>query len=79
MPGRLSIYHPPGTLSLKANPFGKDVANLELFRALAQHGGFEQIDVLSAQPVADDQLSAELLQGREAATRLKGASLTDPS
>ncbi len=46
MARRLSIFHPAGELALGRNPFGKDVANLELFRALARHGGFEQIDIL---------------------------------
>src|SRR6185503_17058050 len=35
-----------GHFDLKPNMFGKDVANLELFQALARHGGFSQLDVL---------------------------------
>ena len=62
MASRLSIFHPPGVLSLKANPFGKDVANLELYRALARHGGFERIDMLSARP-ADGAATVEALLG----------------
>ena len=50
MARRLSIFHPGGELRLKANPFGKDVANLELYRALARHGGFERIDIVGQQP-----------------------------
>jgi D-inositol-3-phosphate glycosyltransferase len=44
---RLAIYHPSGRLGLGQNPFGKDVANLQLYRALANHGGYDQIDLLS--------------------------------
>lgn len=62
MASRLSIFHPPGVLGLKANPFGKDVANLELYRALARHGGFERIDMLSARP-ADAAATVEALLG----------------
>lgn len=47
MASRLAIYHPAGRLGLGQNPFGKDVANLQLYRALASHGGYDQIDMLS--------------------------------
>ncbi|MFI4966005.1 MAG: glycosyltransferase family 4 protein [Caulobacterales bacterium] len=53
MAARLSILHPRGELGLGQNPFGKDVANLELFRAMAQHGGFEQLDLLTVLPVSE--------------------------
>jgi D-inositol-3-phosphate glycosyltransferase len=72
---RLSILHPAGALSTKANPFGKDVANLELFRALARHGGFEQIDILSQQPLAEADLRAALLGAGDQATRIVPASV----
>jgi D-inositol-3-phosphate glycosyltransferase len=44
---RLAIYHPPGRLGLGQNPFGKDVANLQLYRALANYAGYDQVDMLS--------------------------------
>lgn len=66
----LSIFHPHGALTLKANPFGKDVANLELFQALARHGGLEQLDVLSFQQVPDQEVSAALLGEGGGATRV---------
>jgi D-inositol-3-phosphate glycosyltransferase len=72
---RLSILHPAGALSTKANPFGKDVANLELFRALARHGGFEQIDVLSQTQLAEADLRAALLGGSEQTTKIVPASV----
>jgi len=56
----LAIYHPPGRLGLAANPFGKDVANLELYRALARHGGYETLHILGA-PGADAAALGEAL------------------
>ena len=53
MAARLSIYHPAGRLSLKGNPFGKDVANLQLFQALGRYGGFEQVDILGEELLAN--------------------------
>jgi glycosyltransferase involved in cell wall biosynthesis len=66
----LSILHPVGALSTKANPFGKDVANLELFRALARHGGFEQLDVLSQRQLAEADLRQALFDAAETPTRI---------
>lgn len=75
MAARLSIFHPPGQLGLGANPFGKDVANLQLYRALAQHGGFEQLDIVSLQGTTEAGLRAALLDGRESGPRLAAESL----
>jgi glycosyltransferase involved in cell wall biosynthesis len=77
MVSRLSIFHPAGGLSLKTNPFGKDVANLELFRALARHGGFEQLDLLSIQSVADAEVVDGLLDGQPSTTRFTAGSILD--
>ena len=40
---RLAIHAPNLSLSLPDHPFGKDVANHGLYRALASHGGFDHI------------------------------------
>jgi D-inositol-3-phosphate glycosyltransferase len=72
---RLSIFHPAGKLGLGANPFGKDVANLELFQALARHGGFEQVDVLSVLPTTEAELRQALLDDPAAAVRLVAGSV----
>jgi D-inositol-3-phosphate glycosyltransferase len=73
---RLAIFHPRGELGLGQNFFGKDVANLELFRAMAQYGGFEQLDVLSVIPTTDAALRAALLDDPDAPIRiLSGSSL----
>jgi D-inositol-3-phosphate glycosyltransferase len=51
MAKRLAIYSPVGSMALPDQPFGKDVANLGLYRALARYGGFERIDIHTAQPL----------------------------
>jgi glycosyltransferase involved in cell wall biosynthesis len=73
MGSRLSIYHPSGQVSLGANPFGKDVANLQLFQALARHGGFEQVDILAARQPSAEHLRD--LAGEGNSTRLGWAPL----
>ena len=57
------------------NPFGKDVANLELFRALAAHGGFEQIACLSQASITDADLRAGLLGDTPGGAALTTGSL----
>ena len=75
MARRLSIFHPPGELALRPNPFGKDVANLQLFRALARHGGFEQLDILSLHGGGEADLARALVDGAPCATRLTSGSI----
>ena len=79
MARRLSILHPVGALATKANPFGKDVANIELFRALARHGGFEQLDILTQRQLAEADLRAALLGEAASATRIVPASVLNTS
>jgi hypothetical protein len=43
--------------------FGKDVANLELLRALAQFGGYEHLHISTQHLVSADELAANLLEG----------------
>ena len=52
------------------NPFGKDTANSELFKSLAQHGDFSEIGVFSNGRPARAKLSSELLCGVESGTVL---------
>jgi len=61
MAKRLAIYSPVGSMALPDQAFGKDVANLGLYRALARYGGFERIDIQTAQPVDAGQLAEGLL------------------
>jgi glycosyltransferase involved in cell wall biosynthesis len=51
------------------------VANIELFRALIRHGGFEQVDVLAQATVDEAELRGEVFGETPAATRIASASL----
>jgi glycosyltransferase involved in cell wall biosynthesis len=73
--GRLAIFHPAGRLSLARNPFGKDVANLQLFQALARHGGYARLDVLSIRAVTDAELADDLFEGAPAATEVRATTV----
>ena len=71
MAERFAIYHPPGRFDLKPNMFGKDVANLELFQALARHGGFSQLDVLGVRaPSEADAVRGLLGEASPAAPKI---------
>jgi glycosyltransferase involved in cell wall biosynthesis len=72
---RLSIFHPLAQLALRSNPFGKDVANLELFQALARHGGYEQVDILGLRPANADDLSRGLFGQTAPSARVTSASI----
>ena len=72
---RLAIYHPPGRIGPKANPFGKDVANLQLYRALARHGGYARGDLLSNLPVADADVAADLFPDARPPCQVAGGSI----
>jgi glycosyltransferase involved in cell wall biosynthesis len=77
LPGQLSFFHPSGQFALKSNPFGKDVANLELARALAVHGGFDAFQLLGMGAAAEPELIAGLLGGASTATQLSAGSILD--
>jgi glycosyltransferase involved in cell wall biosynthesis len=72
---RLAIYHPPGRIGPKANPFGKDVANLQLYRALARHGGYARVDLLSNLPVADADVAEDLFPDARPPCQVAGGSI----
>src|SRR6185436_1722898 len=75
--GGLAIFHPPGRMELAHNPFGKDVANLQLWQALARHGGFEQIEVMSLTPVGKAEVRAGLLGDAGSEVRVTAGSILD--
>ncbi|MDP3489843.1 MAG: glycosyltransferase family 4 protein [Phenylobacterium sp.] len=62
MSGELAIHHLGGGLGLGPNPFGRDVANLALYRAFARHGGFDRLHLLTALETSAEEI-AEALQG----------------
>ncbi len=70
MPERFAIYQPGGRFGLPANPFGKDVANLELFQALARHGGFAQLDVLGVRQASEAEAAKGLFGDQPAALKV---------
>ena len=72
---RLAIYHPPGRIGPRANPFGKDVANLQLYRALARHGGYARVDLLSNLPVPDAEVAEDLFPGERPPCQVAGGSI----
>ncbi len=63
MPRRFAIYHPSGQTAIKTDPFGKDIANLELLRALARYGGYEHLHISTHHLVPADELATTLLEG----------------
>ena len=75
MASRLALYNPAGRVGLGANPFGKDVANLELYQALARHGGFSRIDVLSLRATTEAKLREDLLDDPAAAIQVVPGSI----
>ena len=56
---RLAIHAPNLGITLPEHPFGKDVANLGLFRSLVTYGGFEEVYFRTA-----DQASLAILKDR---------------
>ena len=75
MSSRLSIFHPQPQLALGTNPFGKDVANLELFQALARHGGFDQVDILGLRAGNAEAMSRGLFGDASPAARVTTGSI----
>lgn len=77
MTSRLAIYHPAGRIGLGENVFGKDVANLELFRAIVQHGGHEQVDFLTHAVVQPQDLMKSLVGEQPCSTLVTTSSILD--
>ena len=77
MPHRFALYAPAGRVGLPNNPFGKDVANHQLFRSVALYGGYEQLDVLSLRPAPDHLIRSDLVGDTPSATRFSARSILD--
>ena len=72
----LTLFHPPGHVqATPGNPFGKDIANAGLFRALARHGGYRRLGVLHQSAATAVELAAEFYPPGGPATELAAASL----
>jgi glycosyltransferase involved in cell wall biosynthesis len=77
VPQRFSIYQPSGWYGLRTNPFGKDVANLELYQALARHGGFSQLDVLGLRQETEADVTRGLFEDGPATLKVAPGLIFD--
>ena len=76
----LTLFHPPGHVrAMPGNPFGKDIANAGLFRALALHGGYQRLGVLHQSNASAAQLAAEFYPPGSTTSELVTAPLCDTS
>lgn len=75
VPSGLSLFHPQGRIARPSNPFGKDIANAALFRALMTHGGYKDIAVLNQVGLSDEELMQEF--GDDNRVRIFSAKLTN--
>lgn len=73
-----AIYLGGTGIGLKHNPFGKDVANLGLYRALARYAPGDELPFLSFNRMDNDDVSAELFQGTEATKAITTTSVFNP-
>ncbi|PZQ64155.1 MAG: glycosyl transferase family 1 [Phenylobacterium zucineum] len=74
--GRLAILHPAGRMELNRNPFGKDVANLQLWQALARYGGYQRMDVLSLVAAEASDVAGDLFGERPRTTEIAAGLLS---
>ena len=72
---RLAVHAPSLGLSRPEQLFGKDVANLALYQALARHADLDHICFLTADAAEDELLHQKLLPA--ARTKVGSSSLTD--
>jgi D-inositol-3-phosphate glycosyltransferase len=72
---RLAIYNPNVKLGLGEKPFGKDVANIGLYRSMARYGGYQPLSVIVHGAVSDAALTAALDPEGRATSRLAAVHL----
>ncbi|MDP2215033.1 glycosyltransferase family 4 protein [Phenylobacterium sp.] len=73
----LAIHHLGGGLGLGPNPFGRDVANLALYRAFARHGGYQRLHMLTSVETPVAQITQALQGATALSTRIETGSLLD--
>ena len=73
----MTVFNLSPKIGLGGNVFGKDVANFQLFQALARHGGMDQVDFLMTQPLAPADVAARLVGDHPGAARIATAPLLD--
>jgi glycosyltransferase involved in cell wall biosynthesis len=64
----------PGRPRLPSNPFGKDIANFELFQSLLLYSGLDELCFLLPNPLEPDAMRQILIGSRTSPTRIKTAS-----
>jgi len=79
MSGELAIHHLGGGLGLGPNAFGRDVANLALYRALARYGGYERLHMLTSIETDAAGLAAALAGPTPLTTAIESAPLLNLS
>ncbi|MDP1616127.1 glycosyltransferase family 4 protein [Phenylobacterium sp.] len=77
MSGELAIHHLGGGLGLGPNAFGRDVANLALYRAFAQHGGYERLHMLTSTPTDPGGMAEALAGDLPLTTAIETGALLD--
>ena len=65
---KIGLYIPAGSIGSVRNPFGKDTANSDLFKSLAQHGRFSELGVFSNGHPVRSKLMDELFCGHESSS-----------
>ena len=73
-----AIYLGNSGIGLKHNPFGKDVANLGLYRALAKYAPGDALAFLSFHRLEDDYVASELYQGARPTKAIITTSVFNP-
>ena len=73
---KLAIYAPAAGLALPDQAFGKDVANLGLYQALAKYADLDSLAFLTAEAISPEQLNNALLPNG-GKTRLQVSELLD--
>lgn len=75
MADRLAIYNPNVKLGLGENPFGKDVANIGLYRSVARYGGYQPLTVVTHGAGSDAAIAAALDPDGVATSRFNGVHM----
>ncbi len=75
MTSRFAIYQSTAGTDARRNVFGVDIANLGLFRALAAHGGFEELAVFANGIESAQVLAEQVAPPGGSATRITPAEI----
>ncbi len=77
MSSELAIHHLGGGLGLGPNAFGRDVANLALYRALARYGDFDRLHMLTALETPAAEIAGTLQGVDPLTTQIETGSLLE--